>query len=124
MLDPNLHSRADIPGTVAASRVYGPVSSATVSAVLVVDAGPRRVVRRVLVTASAAEIFALVVDPHRHPELDGSGTVRDIPITGPHHLAVGDEFTVGMRHHGSHRDVRLQHPQGAPAARVLRHAHA
>jgi hypothetical protein len=72
----------------------------TVSAVSKVDAGPRRVVRRVLVKAPAAEVFALIVDPHRHPELDGSGTVRDVPIKGPHHLAVGDKFTVGMRQWG------------------------
>jgi uncharacterized protein YndB with AHSA1/START domain len=71
-----------------------------VSAVSKVDAGPKRVVRRVLVNAPAAEVFALVVDPHRHPELDGSGTVRDIPIKGPHHLAAGDKFTVGMRQWG------------------------
>jgi hypothetical protein len=96
-----------------------------VSDVFVVDAGPRRVVRRVLVKASAAEIFALVVDPHRHPELDGSGTVRDIPIKGPHHLAAGDEFTVGMRQWGvpykitstvtevvDDRVVEWQHPMG------------
>jgi hypothetical protein len=43
---------------------------------------------------------ALNVDPHRHPELDGSGTVRDIPIKGPHHLAAGDKFTVGMKQWG------------------------
>jgi hypothetical protein len=72
----------------------------TVSTVSKVDAGPRRVVRRVLVKAPASEIFALVVDPHRHPELDGSGTVRDSPIKGPHHLAAGDTFTVGMRQWG------------------------
>jgi uncharacterized protein YndB with AHSA1/START domain len=65
-----------------------------------VDAGPKRVVRRVLVNAPPAEVFALVVDPHRHPALDSSGTVRDVPIMGPHHLAVGDKFTVGMRQWG------------------------
>lgn len=44
-----------------------------------VDAGPRAVSRRITVHAPAAEIFALVANPHRHPELDGSGTVRDTP---------------------------------------------
>jgi hypothetical protein len=29
-----------------------------------------------------------------------SGTVRDIPIKGPHHLAAGDKFTVGMKQWG------------------------
>lgn len=53
-----------------------------------------------LVKAPAAEIFAIVGDPHRHPELDGSGTVRDVAIKGPHHLSVGDKFTVGMTQYG------------------------
>jgi hypothetical protein len=56
--------------------------------------------RRVLVKAPAAEIFAIISDPHRHPELDGSGTVRDVPIKGPHQLSVGDKFTVGMKQYG------------------------
>lgn len=73
------------------------MAMATVSKV---DVGPKRVGRRVLVTAPAAEIFALVGDPHRHPELDGSGTVRDVEVKGPHRLAVGDEFTVGMKQYG------------------------
>jgi len=52
------------------------------------------------VNAPAAEIFAIVGDPHRHPELDGSGTVRDVDVKGPHRLAVGDKFTVGMKQYG------------------------
>ena len=56
--------------------------------------------RRIQVKAPAAEIFAIVADPHRHPELDGSGTVRDVDVKGPHHLAVGDKFTVGMKQYG------------------------
>ena len=73
------------------------MSTSTVSKV---DVGPKRVGRRVLVNASAAEIFALVSDPHRHPELDGSGTVRDIDVKGPHQLSKGDKFTVGMKQFG------------------------
>ena len=72
----------------------------TISTVSKVDAGPQRVARRVLVKASAAEVFALVSDPHRHPELDGSGTVRDVAIKGSHHPNVGDTFTVGMKQFG------------------------
>lgn len=72
----------------------------TTSTVSTVDVGPKRVARRVLVKASAAEVFAIVADPHRHPELDGSGTVRDVPIKGPHHLATGDKFSVGMKQYG------------------------
>jgi hypothetical protein len=54
----------------------------------------------VRVAAPAAEIFALVDDPHRHAELDGSGTVRDVPVKGPHELKLGDHFTVGMTQFG------------------------
>ncbi|MCW2748712.1 MAG: dimethyladenosine transferase [Nocardioidaceae bacterium] len=94
-------------------------------AVSIVEAGPRKVARRVLVHAPAAEIFALVADPHRHPELDGSGTVRDTPVTGPERLSQGATFTVGMRQYGvpykikstvtAFEDDRLiewQHPLG------------
>jgi uncharacterized protein YndB with AHSA1/START domain len=68
--------------------------------VIEVDAGPRRVARQVLVRAPAAEVFALVADPHRHPELDGSGTVRPAPVRGPRILSAGARFTVGMKQYG------------------------
>ncbi len=93
--------------------------------VTTVGAGPRRVARRVRVHARAAEIFPLVADPHRHAELDGSGTVRDVPVTGPHDLNVGDHFTVGMKMYGvpysitstviefePDRLIEWQHPMG------------
>ena len=72
----------------------------TDSAVTTVDGGARRVTRRVSVRASSADVFALVADPHRHPELDGSGTVRDIPVTGPERLSEGAKFSVGMKQYG------------------------
>jgi hypothetical protein len=97
----------------------------TDAAVTSVDSGPRRVSRRVLVNAPASEIFALVADPHRHAELDGSGTVRDVPVKGPHALTAGDRFTVGMKQYGlpysitsvvtgleADRLVEWQHPLG------------
>lgn len=90
-----------------------------------VDAGPRRVTRRVVVNAPAWEIFALIADPHRHPELDGSGTVRGVDVKGPDRLSVGDKFTVGMTQYGlpykitskvtaveEDRLVEWQHPLG------------
>jgi uncharacterized protein YndB with AHSA1/START domain len=95
------------------------------AAVTTVDTGPRTVTRRVRVAAPAAEIFALVADPHRHALLDGSGTVRDVPVKGPHELKLGDRFTVGMRQFGlpysitsvvtaveRDRLVEWQHPLG------------
>lgn len=64
-----------------------------------VDAGPRTVSRRVVVNAPAADIFALVADPHRHHELDGSGTVQE-KITGPDRLSQGATFSAGMKQYG------------------------
>ena len=72
----------------------------TAPEVSTVDAGPRKVSRRVTVPVPADEIFALVADPHRHPELDGSGTVRDSPVSGPTRLALGAKFSVGMKQYG------------------------
>jgi len=70
------------------------------SAVTRVDAGPRRVSRRVVVNAPAASVFALVADPNRHAELDGSGTVRARPVRGPQRLSPGSRFSVHMRMYG------------------------
>jgi ribosome-associated toxin RatA of RatAB toxin-antitoxin module len=72
----------------------------TQTAVTTIDAGKRAVSRRALVQAPAAEVFALVADPHRHHELDGSGTVRDTPVNGPHKLSKDAKFTVGMKQYG------------------------
>ncbi|MDR7275262.1 SRPBCC family protein [Catenuloplanes atrovinosus] len=69
--------------------------------VIAVDTGERRVSRRAVVDAPAAELFSLVADPHRHAELDGSGTVRREHVEGPHRLARGDRFTVPMRQLGA-----------------------
>jgi uncharacterized protein YndB with AHSA1/START domain len=98
------------------------MTSATVTTV---DSGARQVTRRVLVHAPAGDVFALIADPHRHPELDGSGTVRDVPVTGPDRLSQGAKFSVGMKQHGfpytitstvtAFEDGRLlewQHPLG------------
>lgn len=75
--------------------------------------------------AAAHDVFALVADPHRHPELDGSGTVRDTTVTGPDRLTKGAKFSVGMKQYGvpykitstvtafeDDRLVEWQHPLG------------
>ena len=67
--------------------------------IFVVDAGPRQVSRSVEVAAPAAELFALVADPRRHHELDGSGTVRE-NVAAPAKLAAGDRFSTKMRMFG------------------------
>lgn len=69
------------------------------SQVTVVEAGKRKISRRVEVHAPAAELFAMVANPHRHPEIDGSGTVMD-KVTGPDLLSDGAKFSVGMKQFG------------------------
>lgn len=61
-----------------------------------VNTGPQRVSCQVVVPAEASAIFNLIADPHRHPELDGSGTVRARDVKGPDRLSVGAKFGVGM----------------------------
>ena len=67
--------------------------------VTVIDAGPRQVSRSVEVAAPAAELFAIVADPRRHGELDGSGTVA-ANISAPAKLAAGSRFSTKMRMYG------------------------
>ena len=89
-----------------------------------VDRGPKAISRRVVVDVPAEAIFARLVDPRRHHELDGSGTVRD-GVSGPNHLKQGDTFTVSMRQLGmpyrirstvtrltENRDIEWRHPGG------------
>ncbi|MGH3541514.1 MAG: SRPBCC family protein [Mycobacterium sp.] len=64
-----------------------------------VDGGPNQVIRSVEVHAPAAELFAIVADPRRHHELDGSGTVR-ANIRGPAQLTLGARFSTKMRMFG------------------------
>jgi Polyketide cyclase / dehydrase and lipid transport len=67
--------------------------------VTTVDAGPNQVSRSAEVAAPAAELFAIVADPRRHHELDGSGTVGD-NIRGPDRLEPGSRFSTKMKMFG------------------------
>ena len=67
--------------------------------VAVVDAGPHQISRSVEVQAPAAELFAIVADPTRHHEVDGSGTVRG-NIRAPAKFGVGARFSTRMRMYG------------------------
>ena len=67
--------------------------------VTVVDTGPGRVSRSVEVGAPASELFAIVADPRRHHELDGSGTVVD-NVSAPAKLTAGSRFSTKMRMFG------------------------
>ncbi|KUI26437.1 SRPBCC family protein [Mycobacterium sp. GA-2829] len=67
--------------------------------VSVVDNGPGQVSRAVEVSAPVAEVFALVADPRRHHEFDGSGTVGS-NIDAPTKLVAGSRFSTKMRMYG------------------------
>ena len=60
-----------------------------------VDAGPGQVSYTAEVNAAAAELFAIVADPRRHHELDGSGTVAGT-ITAPQRVVAGSRFCTKM----------------------------
>lgn len=60
-----------------------------------VDAGPKQISRSVEVAAPASELFAMVADPRRHRELDGSGTVRD-NVGCPERVGPGSRFSTKM----------------------------
>lgn len=64
------------------------------------DPGERQIARHIDVDAPAGELFALIANPHRHHEFDGSGTVRDQQVKGPVEIAPGDTFTVPMKMFG------------------------
>lgn len=49
-----------------------------------------------VIPAPAHEVFALLTDAHRHPEIDGSGTVRRAQGE-PQPLALGSEFGMSMK---------------------------
>jgi hypothetical protein len=49
-----------------------------------------------VIPADAAAIFALIADPSRHREIDGSGTVRDA-TTGAQRLQLGSKFGMKMK---------------------------
>jgi hypothetical protein len=70
------------------------MSSANVQTV---DRGPRTVARSVVIDAPAQGVFALVADPHRHHDIDGSGTVQP-QISGPNRLSDGAKFSVHMKY--------------------------
>jgi uncharacterized protein YndB with AHSA1/START domain len=48
------------------------------------------------IPATPAAIFALISDPSRHHEFDGSGTVRDAKNV-PDHLKLGSRFGMSMK---------------------------
>ncbi|WP_017603973.1 SRPBCC family protein [Nocardiopsis alkaliphila] len=54
------------------------------------------VARSIVIDAPAKKIFDLLASPDRHPDLDGSGTVRG-RVFGPKRLELGARFGMDMR---------------------------
>ena len=52
-----------------------------------------------VVPAAPEEIFALLADPARHVEMDGSGTVQRL-VSGRGPMQLGSEFTMAMKAFG------------------------
>jgi hypothetical protein len=50
------------------------------------------------IRASPQAIFDVLADPSRHPEIDGSGTVRANRPGSPERLALGSTFGMDMRY--------------------------
>lgn len=50
-----------------------------------------------IIEADAAEIFAVIQDPRRHGDFDGSGTVKDAQLSAPDKLELGSKFGMKMR---------------------------
>jgi len=55
-----------------------------------------RSVERVI-PAGPAAIFSLIADASRHPEIDGSGTVKQAKPGVPHQLSLGSTFAMSMQ---------------------------
>ena len=63
----------------------------------IVDAGHKyRRAGKIVIDAPAERIFAILADPYRHPEFDGSGTVKK-GLSGPHRLSKGATFSMDMK---------------------------
>ena len=50
-----------------------------------------------MIAAPASALFAVVADANRHPEIDGSGTVRKTKAGTPNRLALGATFGMSMK---------------------------
>jgi uncharacterized protein YndB with AHSA1/START domain len=55
----------------------------------------RKIQVSTVIDAPAADIFALLSDPDRHTDLDGSGMLRGL-VAGQPLLAIGQTFTMNM----------------------------
>jgi len=51
---------------------------------------------RIIINAPAEKIFAILSNPHRHKEIDGTKTIQE-NISGPDKLILGSKFGMKMR---------------------------
>ena len=58
--------------------------------------GYRQVSDTRVISAAPQVIFDLLADPDKHPEIDGSGTVKASRASGPRRLALGSRFGMDM----------------------------
>jgi uncharacterized protein YndB with AHSA1/START domain len=49
-----------------------------------------------VIPAAPETIFDLIADASRHPDIDGSGTVKEVKAGGPERLSVGATFGMSM----------------------------
>lgn len=72
-----------------------------------------------VIEAPAADIFAVLSDPDRHTDLDGSGMLRGVEGSAQPLLAIGQTFTMNM-HRDSLGDYRTVNAVTAmvPGARI------
>lgn len=80
------------------------MSERTVSSSITIDAAPSRV-------------FAILADPRRHCEIDGSGSVRAI-ISGPARLRLGSRFGASMKLFGAPYTIRNKVVEFDEGARI------
>lgn len=83
-----------------------------------------------VINAAPEAIFALLADPSRHREIDGSGTVHDAKKT-PERVKLGDEFGMDMKRgipYSAHnvvvefdddRRIAWQHTTAGPIGTIL-----
>lgn len=63
----------------------------------ILDTGnPKIKSARIVINASAAEIFELLADPKRHKDFDGTQTIQS-NISGPARLRLGSKFGMRMK---------------------------
>lgn len=84
------------------------------------DRGEHVVAYTITVDAPAEDLYAIAANPHRHHELDGSGTIRSSAI-GPREIYQGDRFRVDVKKFGLPYALTVtvteaQPPQQAAAA--------